>query len=232
MAGPSTRVTKTYATIREGKRRSYTTEEQSSGHAAFPPMPMFRSAHPRIGSCDPISESDNGSATPSTSTAHSRTHSNAASTSTSVSNPPPARQTAYADGPVELVPGVFLGAEESVHDYHTWASTSRVRILNVAQELDHPWAAQQMDRKGKGKAVGAFYTADPDASRPEVKYRHLMWSHGEAGLAEIDGSMDLGELISGRNGQGASEEREAWRFWEAIEWIEEGRRRGERVLIQ
>jgi hypothetical protein len=140
--------------------------------------------------------------------------------------------TAYANGPVELVPGVYLGAEESMLEYHTWASTSRVRILNVAQELDDPWMHQQTDRKGKGKAIGAFYPADAGANRPDVEYRHLLWSHGEAGLAEIDETMDLGALIDGREIAESELERESWRFWEAIRWVEEGRRRGERVLIQ
>ena len=224
-AAGSARVTNPYATMRDARRRSNTAEETSSA-PFFPPHPSSRSAHPRIGSCDTISESDSSSA--NSSAYHSRQHSTTtAATSTSQQSTP------YADGPVELVPGVYLGAEESVYEHHTWASTSRVRILNVAQEVDDPWGAQQTDRKGKGKVFGAFYPADEGEKRPEVEYKHLLWGHGESGLAEVDEAMVMSAIIAPderKADEGVM--KESWRFWEAIQWIEEGRRKGEHVLIQ
>jgi hypothetical protein len=232
--------------MRHVRRRSNTADEPSTQPLTAIDTRASRSAYPRAGFA-PIDEAEDAfpvGAASSARASHSRTHSSAtastcrseASSSTAFSSPPPSLARAavpYGDGPIELIPGVYLGAEESVYDWTRWSAASeRVRILNVAQEIDDPWAGEQVDRKGKGKVSVARYPAEPVQGRPELEYCHLSWGHGEAGLAEVDETMRLQDVVrAGGVGKG-DEDKEKWRFWEAIRWVEEGRRNGEAVLIQ
>jgi hypothetical protein len=149
------------------------------------------------------------------------------STYTSPSTPPllEHQEEPYANGPIELVPGVFLGAEDSVFHWKTYAgSSSRVRILNVAQEIDDPFTT--IKGKGKAKLDVVDYEAVP--GRPKVEYAHLSWGHGEGGLADLPDGATLEEIISTCPPTG----REKWGFWDAIQWMEEARRDGTPILIQ
>ena len=149
------------------------------------------------------------------------------STYTSPSTPPLLEhlEEPYANGPIELVPGVFLGAEDSVFHWKTYAgSSSRVRILNVAQEIDDPFTT--VKGKGKEKLDVVDYEAVP--GRPIVEYAHLSWGHGEGGLADLPEGASLEAIINTRPPLG----REKWGFWDAIQWMEEARREGTPILIQ
>lgn len=131
----------------------------------------------------------------------------------------------YASGPIELVPGVFLGAEDSVFHWKSYAgSSSRVRILNVAQEIDDPFTT--VKGKGKQKLDVVDYEAVP--GRPTVEYAHLSWGHGEGGLADIPNGASLGDIINSRS----TTNRDQWGFWDAIQWMEEARLEGTPILIQ
>jgi hypothetical protein len=151
------------------------------------------------------------------------------STYTSPSTPPLLEEhqsEPYANGPIELVPGVFLGAEDSVFHWGSYAGNSRrVRILNVAQEIDDPFAT--IKGKGKEKIDLADYEAVP--GRPKVEYAHLLWGHGESGLADLPEGVSLDQIIN--VGQLSGEE-DKWGFWQAIQWMEEARREDVPVLIQ
>jgi hypothetical protein len=149
------------------------------------------------------------------------------STYTSPSTPPllEHQEEPYANGPIELVPGVFLGAEDSVFHWKTYAgSSSRVRILNVAQEIDDPFTT--VKGKGKEKLDVVDYEAVP--GRPIVEYAHLSWGHGEGGLADLPDGASLEAIINTCPPSG----REKWGFWDAIQWMEEARREGTPILIQ
>jgi hypothetical protein len=149
------------------------------------------------------------------------------STYTSPSTPPLENHPdPYAKGPIELVPGVFLGAEDSVFHWKSYAgSSSSVRILNVAQEIDDPFAS--IKGKGKEKVELASYNAAPD--RPKVEYAHLLWGHGESGLADLPKGATLDQIIHVRDMRG---DEERWGLWEAIQWMEQARRQGVPVLVQ
>ena len=136
-------------------------------------------------------------------------------------------ESAYADGPVELIPGIWIGQEDSVHRFDIYGRQAKtVRILNVAQEIDDPF--QDDDASGSSTKIRlASYPAVDD--HPQVEYAHLRWSHGEGGLAEIPHNATLQDLMDvGGVRDGAKE----WRFWEAVRYMEEGRRRGIPILIQ
>ncbi|GFZ48999.1 hypothetical protein JCM24511_06748 [Saitozyma sp. JCM 24511] len=229
-----------YATIRQPRRpraRSNTAEEPQ------PPPPRdpraSRSAYPGLGGYFNAISEDNADdnslaalayALPSTSsTSTSFSSSASASTSSAPSSPPPlTRRPAepYEDGPIELLPGIFLGAEQSVFHYDSWTRGRRVRVLNVAQEIDDPFAPHPEPSQGKGKAKVRLANYPAEGDRPEMAYTHLRWSHGEQGLAEVDREARLDEILLPAN-----VDRDQWRFWEAIRWIERGRRAQEPVLI-
>lgn len=220
------------------RRRSNTAEE---------PLPLLtvdprlsRSAYPRLSTtCAPISEMGPRVASPvATSSSHAESSSSTASSSpslTQIETPYPSRSEPYADGPVEIVPGVYLGAEDTMYDWSSWAKSKRVRILNVAQEIDDPFEAQgtvPISKSSKGNVHRAIYPANEVEGRPEVDYCHLAWSHGESGLAEVDSEMVLADVIRGSFTEESVGDRGTWRFWEAIRYMEQGRQRGEAVLIQ
>jgi len=150
------------------------------------------------------------------------------STYTSPSTPPLQEDhpDPYAKGPIELIPGVFLGAEDSVFHWNSYAgSSSRVRILNVAQEIDDPFASV----KGKGKAKIELADYEAVAGRPGVEYAHLLWGHGESGLADIPVGVTLDQIIHSKRLRG---DEDKWGFWESIQWMEEARLQNVPVLIQ
>lgn len=122
-----------------------------------------------------------------------------------------------------------------MYAWSTWARSKRVRILNVAQEIEDPFSASgitPLSRKCKGKISRAVYPEDMQEGRPEVDYVHLAWSHGESGLAEMVEGMQLDDVIKGRFDGDEVEGKDQWKFWEAIRFMEYGRQRGEAVLIQ
>ncbi|WWD21922.1 hypothetical protein CI109_106410 [Kwoniella shandongensis] len=199
-------------------------------------------------STSPMSQT---TASPTTSFSASTSASGSTSTTPSTSPPLPASFTfsmpmsfparpsePYEDGPIEFLPGVFIGAEESVHQFERWAKgKSRVRIVNVAQEIDDPfdpvnassipgWAFGSGKGKGKEKMKMATYPSTEEG-RPDVEYCHARWSHGELGLADLPENARLEDVLEGR----APETSEMWKFWDAIRWMEEGRRAGVPVLI-
>ncbi|WWD08101.1 hypothetical protein V865_006212 [Kwoniella europaea PYCC6329] len=149
----------------------------------------------------------------------------------------------YEDGPIEILPGIFLGAEESVHQFDTYAaSSSKVRIINVAQEIDDPFDTTNSSStsmpgwskgKGKQKMELAVYPGDSTGKRPEIEYCHVRWSHGELGLADIPPTAQLSHLIDPPEEEvlPTAGEEGIWGFWESIKWMESGRKSGIPILI-
>ncbi|ORY24859.1 protein-tyrosine phosphatase-like protein [Naematelia encephala] len=140
----------------------------------------------------------------------------------------------YANGPIEIVPGVFLGAEESVFQVSAWGrGKRRVRVLNVAQEIEDPFASQRPHvDNGKGKERASVqvdrYPPSPGKGWPKMDYCHLKWSHGEAGLAGIPDQSTLDDFINPREPEVGDGN---WGLWTAILYIEDARRRDIPVLI-
>ncbi|WVF70441.1 hypothetical protein IAT40_005231 [Kwoniella sp. CBS 6097] len=219
---------------------------------SFPTIDEVESAGlSALGYALPSTTSPSQSHSTSPTTSASTSASGSASTSTTPSTSPPlptaftfsmplslpARQAEpYSDGPVQVLPGIFLGAEESVFRFDVYAAgKSKVRIVNVAQEVDDPFDPSSgsmpgwsMGGRGKGKEKMKLAQYPSGHGGPEVEYCHVRWSHGELGLADIPSQADLRDLLDARP---PSDAREMWRFWETIRWMEEGRRRGIPVLI-
>lgn len=140
----------------------------------------------------------------------------------------------YKDGPIEIVPGVWLGAEESVFHWDVWTQgASEVGVVNVAQEIDNPFDPRTdlanytwISPRGKDKVTLSTHPGTP--SHPPVAYTHLRWSHGEGGLADLPADAELGDIVN----PSAAAPNVQWRFWEAIRWMEARRRAGVPVIIQ
>lgn len=142
----------------------------------------------------------------------------------------------YSDGPIEIIPGVWLGDEDSLWYWNSWARDKpAVGIVNVAQEIENPFDpststdAWDWPSSAKGKPKVALSTHEVEG-QPRVEYAHLRWSHGEAGLAELPESATLDDLVNSPSYTGPGD-RQQWRFWEAIRWLEVRRRVGTPVMI-
>jgi len=201
-----------------------------SAHPSYQTFPPISEHHPAFG------QSYQSTTSSSTSPETSPHSSASASTSTTPASSPPLPPAGFAsallygpkptepyeDGPIEITPNVFLGAEDSARDL-SWARRYRsVRIINVAQEIESPYGS----KCGSAEKVtlGTHQTTGPT-----VEYCHLRWSHGESGLSTIPQGATLNELL---NTSSPDTETDSWGFWNAIKWLEEARRNGMPVLIQ
>lgn len=105
----------------------------------------------------------------------------------------------YVDGPVQILPGVWLGAEDNARDWKGLLERGIKSILNVAKEVISPFdsAAVQPMRPFAStpnlykKALephrasnSTFYPAHVASGRPGMHYLKLDWSHGESDLVE------------------------------------------------
>ncbi|KAJ6509249.1 hypothetical protein C8R47DRAFT_14502 [Mycena vitilis] len=101
----------------------------------------------------------------------------------------------YADGPIQIIPGIWLGSEDNVKDWTALLERGIKSVLNVAKEVVSPFDA------APSQALRAFSSApnlteaskDPDptyypsnlaSGRPGMYYLKLQWSHGQQDLVE------------------------------------------------
>jgi tyrosine-protein phosphatase MSG5 len=116
----------------------------------------------------------------------------------------------YADGPVEILPGIWLGNEDNAVDWKALSSRGIRSILNVAREVISPFDSDAAERtthlvSDDEKSTGTYYP--PRGPRPAMNYLKLPWSHGQPELVK-DG------------------------FVSAMAFVDSARQRGEGVLIQ
>ena len=110
----------------------------------------------------------------------------------------------YEEGPMEVLPGVWLGAEENAVAWDALSQNKIGAILNVAKEVTLPLdteVASSVDGNVK------HFEADPASGRQEITYLHLMWSHGQS------------DLVAGG-------------FPDGLDFIDQSLARGTGVLIQ
>ena len=119
-----------------------------------------------------------------------------------------------------------------------------MRVMNVAQEIDDPFAppsetnmvvledVSKGDFKGKGKERVNLACYTGLQGRPAIEYCHLLWSHGEAGLADLPANARLQELLEHEPLNHHDADADTWGFWHAIRWLEEARTRDVPVLVQ
>lgn len=96
----------------------------------------------------------------------------------------------YADGPIEILPGVYLGAEDNATDSNHLRDRSIGAVLNVAKEVvlsfeSEPSETVLPERGSDDDAPSErLYPANDTTGRPDLHYLHLQWSHGQNDLVE------------------------------------------------
>lgn len=133
-------------------------------------------------------------------------------------NPEGHARPPYADGPVQVVKGVWIGNEESVEQFDEWVGgTQRGMIVNVAKELEDPYKGQQQEETDRTDIDSVAKSYAATESCPALTYLKLDWTHGETDLAS--------EAPHEQNSS-------SWGFRKTIERMERARKTGAPILIQ
>lgn len=121
----------------------------------------------------------------------------------------------YTDGPVQIIPGVWLGSEDNARDWKVLIERGIRSILNVAKEVTSPFdslAAQPLRstvsfpnlKSGTPNSESTYYPPHVPSGRPGMHYLKLQWSHGQkdlvndgfqAGIAFADAALARGDGI-------------------------------------
>jgi len=123
----------------------------------------------------------------------------------------------YPDGPIEIIPKIWLGAEDNARDWRGLITRGIGSVLNVAKEVVSPFdsltPAETPQMEGTDELPGGavvnratYYPAD-GVGRPGLHYLKLEWSHGQSDLVQRG-------------------------FPEAMAFVDQSLARGEGVLIQ
>lgn len=99
----------------------------------------------------------------------------------------------YAAGPVEIIPGIWLGSEDNARDWKSLIERGIKSVLNVAKEVASPFdhspllraAASTPDLKAPSSLPSPVSTYKPPnllTGRPGMHYLKLQWSHGQQDL--------------------------------------------------
>lgn len=98
---------------------------------------------------------------------------------------------AYQDGPVQILPGIWLGSEDNVRDWRGHRERGIKSILNVAKEVSTIFDTAKPHRAfmstpdlnaGDDDAESTYYPAHLPSGRPAMHYLKVHWSHGQADL--------------------------------------------------
>ena len=99
----------------------------------------------------------------------------------------------YADGPVQIIPGIWLGSEENARDWNGLIERGIKSVLNVAKEVSSPFDAANKPLRTVSSTPNFRNSYDQDptyypphiaSGRPAMRYLKLQWSHGQQDLVE------------------------------------------------
>lgn len=105
----------------------------------------------------------------------------------------------YVNGPIQILPGIWLGSEDNARDWPGLLERRIKAILNVAKEVTSPFdssAAQPLRpfastpnlsskaSKATQSTTSTYYPAHISSGRPGMHYLKLPWSHGQADLVQ------------------------------------------------
>ncbi|KAF8507062.1 hypothetical protein F5888DRAFT_1798259 [Russula emetica] len=120
----------------------------------------------------------------------------------------------YSDGPIEILPKIWLGAEDNARDWRGLATRKIGSILNVAKEVSSPFdsltsaevsqiPSTEASPSNTPQSQVAYYPAD-GTGRPALHYLKLEWSHAQSDLVQrgfpeamafVDQSLARGEGV-------------------------------------
>jgi tyrosine-protein phosphatase MSG5 len=121
----------------------------------------------------------------------------------------------YADGPVQILPSVWLGSEDNARDWKSLLERGIRSILNVAKEVNLPFDAANNGHPLRSSVstpdLHASFQTDPTyvpphvpSGRPSMHYLKMQWSHGQqdlvadgfpAAMAFTDAAIERGEGV-------------------------------------
>lgn len=99
----------------------------------------------------------------------------------------------YSDGPIEILPRIWLGSEDNARDWKCLIERGIRSILNVAKEVSSPFdtAVAQPRRpfsstpnitRTTKSSNSTYYPPHIPSGRPGMHYLRLAWSHGQSDL--------------------------------------------------
>ncbi|KAG8219961.1 phosphatases II [Butyriboletus roseoflavus] len=99
----------------------------------------------------------------------------------------------YTTGPVQILPGIWLGSEDNARDWPSLRDRGISAILNVAKEVvspfDYahpqplrPFASAPVSVSHPRPSTSTYYPPHPPSGRPPMHYLKLNWSHGQRDL--------------------------------------------------
>ena len=102
----------------------------------------------------------------------------------------------YADGPIEIIPGIWLGSEDSARDWRGLIKRGIKSILNVAKEVACPIDASTSRSLRSSVSTSdlsvepqdnkpIYFPAHIPSGRPGLHYLKLPWSHGQPDLVNV-----------------------------------------------
>lgn len=102
----------------------------------------------------------------------------------------------YADGPIEIIPGIWLGSEDSARDWRGLVKRGIKSILNVAKEVACPIDASTSRPLRSSVSTSdlsvephdskpIYFPAHIPSGRPGFNYLKLPWSHGQPDLVSV-----------------------------------------------
>ena len=117
----------------------------------------------------------------------------------------------YIDGPVQIIPGIWIGSEDNACDWKGLVERGIRSVLNVAKEVTSPFDslptqpfrhAISTPNLRNNKSSEPTYCPPLPTGRPAMYYLQLQWSHGQqnlvndgfqAGIAFADAARNRGE---------------------------------------
>ncbi|KZV75600.1 hypothetical protein PENSPDRAFT_624387 [Peniophora sp. CONT] len=100
----------------------------------------------------------------------------------------------YVDGPIEILPKIWLGSEDNVHNWQALVERGIGNVLNVAREVVSPFDSASSrplrsisstpNLKDERRPSDTYYPANKLTGRPGMHYLKLKWSHGQSDLVQ------------------------------------------------
>ncbi|GLB36331.1 putative dual specificity phosphatase, catalytic domain [Lyophyllum shimeji] len=101
----------------------------------------------------------------------------------------------YADGPLQIIPGVWLGSEDNARDWKGLIERGIKSVLNVAKEVASPLdSGHAQPLRAVSSTPNFKKSSDPESTyhppnlvtgRPGMHYLKLQWSHGQQDLVDV-----------------------------------------------
>lgn len=120
----------------------------------------------------------------------------------------------YLDGPIQILPGIWLGNEDNARDWKILMKRGIKSVLNVAKEVTTPFDSQPsrafMSTPDLHSATGlvnsdsTYHPPHLPSGRPGMHYLRLPWSHGQsdlvtqgfpAAMSFVDQSLERGDGV-------------------------------------